>query len=58
MSVAEIVDGYPTLTKDAIQGALRELAHEKEARRREDSPRRKHASQIRICDQDDFDLGS
>jgi uncharacterized protein (DUF433 family) len=31
MSVAEIVDAYPTLTEDAIQGALRELAHEKEA---------------------------
>ena len=31
MSVAEIVDAYPTLTKDAVQGALRELAQEKEA---------------------------
>jgi uncharacterized protein (DUF433 family) len=31
MSVAEIVDAYPTLTEDAVQGALRELAHEKEA---------------------------
>jgi len=31
MSVAEIVDAYPTLSKDAVQGALRELAHEKEA---------------------------
>ena len=31
MSVAEIVDAYPTLSKDAMQGALRELAHEKEA---------------------------
>lgn len=30
MSVAEIVDAYPTLTEDAVQGALRELAHEKE----------------------------
>lgn len=26
MSVAEIVDAYPTLTKNAVQGALRELA--------------------------------
>jgi uncharacterized protein (DUF433 family) len=31
MSVAEIVDAYPTLSEDAVQGALRELAHEKEA---------------------------
>ncbi len=31
MSVAEIVDAYPTLSKKAVQGALRELAHEKEA---------------------------
>jgi uncharacterized protein (DUF433 family) len=31
MSVAEIVDAYPTLSEDAAQGALRELAHEKEA---------------------------
>ena len=31
MSVAEIVDAYPTLTETAVQGALRELAHEKEA---------------------------
>jgi uncharacterized protein (DUF433 family) len=31
MSVAEIVDAYPTLTKDAVQGALRELAQEEEA---------------------------
>src|SRR6266540_7572361 len=30
MSVAEIVDAYPTLTENAVQGALRELAHEKE----------------------------
>ena len=29
MSVAEIVDAYPTLSEDAVQGALRELAHEK-----------------------------
>ena len=31
MSVPEIVDAYPTLTEEAVQGALRELAHEKEA---------------------------
>jgi uncharacterized protein (DUF433 family) len=31
MSVAEIVDAYPTLTENSVQGALRELAHEKEA---------------------------
>ena len=31
MTVAEIVDAFPTLTKDAVQGALRELAQEKEA---------------------------
>jgi uncharacterized protein (DUF433 family) len=31
MSVAEIVDAYPTLTEDAVCGALRELAHEKDA---------------------------
>lgn len=31
MSVAEIVDAYPTLTTNAVQGALRELAQEKEA---------------------------
>jgi uncharacterized protein (DUF433 family) len=31
MSVAEIVDEYPTLAEDAVRGALRELAHEKEA---------------------------
>jgi uncharacterized protein (DUF433 family) len=31
MSVAEIVDAYPTLTKRSVQGALRELAQEKEA---------------------------
>ena len=30
MSVAEIVDAYPTLTETAVQGALRELAREKE----------------------------
>ena len=31
MSVAEIVDAYPSLTEKAVQGALRELAQEKEA---------------------------
>lgn len=31
MSVAEIVDAYPTLKEDAVRGALQELAHEKEA---------------------------
>lgn len=31
MSVAEIVDEYPTLEEGAVQGALRELAHEQEA---------------------------
>jgi len=31
MSVTEIVDAYPTLTENAAQGALGELAHEKEA---------------------------
>lgn len=31
MTVAEIVDAYPSLTGDAIRGALRELAEEKEA---------------------------
>lgn len=31
MSAAEIVDAYPTLTEEAVKGALRELAHEKEA---------------------------
>jgi hypothetical protein len=30
MSVAEIVDAYPTLSENAVRGALRELAHEKE----------------------------
>jgi len=37
--VSEIVDAYPTLTENAVQGALRELAREKEAAQREDSPR-------------------
>jgi uncharacterized protein (DUF433 family) len=31
MSVKEIVDSYPTLTEDAVRGALHELAHEKGA---------------------------
>ena len=31
MSLAELIDAYPTLTEDAVRGALRELAHEKEA---------------------------
>jgi uncharacterized protein (DUF433 family) len=31
MSVAEIVDAYPTLSEEAVQGALLELTHEKEA---------------------------
>jgi uncharacterized protein (DUF433 family) len=31
MTVGEIVDAYPTLTADAVRGALRELAEEKEA---------------------------
>ena len=30
MSVAEIVDAYPSLTDNAVRGTLRELAHEKE----------------------------
>ena len=30
MSVVEIVDAYPTLSETAVQGALRELAHEQE----------------------------
>jgi uncharacterized protein (DUF433 family) len=30
MTVAEIVDAYPTLAEDAVRGVLRELAHEKE----------------------------
>jgi uncharacterized protein (DUF433 family) len=31
MSVAEVVEAYPTLTEEAVRGVLRELAHEKEA---------------------------
>ena len=30
MSVAEIVDAYPSLTMESVTGALRELAHQKE----------------------------
>jgi uncharacterized protein (DUF433 family) len=30
MSVAEIVDNYPSLTEKALRGALKELAEEKE----------------------------
>lgn len=30
MTVAEIVDAYPTLTEEAVQGALRETAPENE----------------------------
>ena len=30
MSVAEIVDAYPSLTEESVRGALAELAHEKE----------------------------
>jgi uncharacterized protein (DUF433 family) len=49
MSVAEIVDAYPTLTKNAVQGALRELTQERKRQPLEDSPRRKHASQVARC---------
>ncbi len=31
MTVPEIIDAYPTLSEEAVRGALRELAHEKEA---------------------------
>ncbi|HKO97339.1 MAG TPA: DUF433 domain-containing protein [Pyrinomonadaceae bacterium] len=31
MTVTDIVDAYPTLSENAVQGALRELAREKEA---------------------------
>jgi len=31
MSVREIADAYPTLSEDSVEGALRELALEKEA---------------------------
>ncbi|MFS8084969.1 MAG: DUF433 domain-containing protein [Acidobacteriota bacterium] len=31
MSVREIADAYPTLTEQSVEGALRELALEKEA---------------------------
>lgn len=30
MSVAEIVDAYPSLTDEAVRGVLRELAHEQD----------------------------
>ena len=30
MSVAEIVDAYPTLTEEAVRGVLAELAHQQE----------------------------
>jgi len=30
MSVAEIVDAYPSLTEEAVRGMLAELAYEKE----------------------------
>jgi uncharacterized protein (DUF433 family) len=31
MAITEIVDAYPTLSESAVEGALRELAQEKEA---------------------------
>ncbi len=30
LSVAEIVDAYPSLTEESVRGALLELAHQKE----------------------------
>jgi uncharacterized protein (DUF433 family) len=30
MTVAEVVDAYPSLTEEAVRGALAELAHRKE----------------------------
>ena len=30
MSVAQIVDDYPSLTEESVRGALAELAHQKE----------------------------
>jgi uncharacterized protein (DUF433 family) len=30
MSVAEIVDAYPSLTEEAVRGVLAELAHQQE----------------------------
>lgn len=30
MSIAEIVDAYPSLTEESVRGALAELAHQKE----------------------------
>jgi uncharacterized protein (DUF433 family) len=32
MSVAEIVDAYPSLTGESVRGTLAELAHQKELR--------------------------
>lgn len=31
MTVAEIVDAYPSLTEEAVRGVLSELAHQQEA---------------------------
>ena len=30
LSIAEIVDAYPSLTEESVRGALAELAHQKE----------------------------
>lgn len=30
MSIAEIVDAYPSLTEESVRGVLSELAHQKE----------------------------
>jgi uncharacterized protein (DUF433 family) len=30
MSIAEIVDAYPSLTEESVRGVLAELAHQKE----------------------------
>lgn len=32
LSVAEIVDAYPSLTEESVRGALAELAHQKQLR--------------------------
>jgi uncharacterized protein (DUF433 family) len=32
LSVAEIVDAYPSLSEESVRGALLELAHQKELR--------------------------
>jgi uncharacterized protein (DUF433 family) len=32
LSIAEIVDAYPSLTEESVRGALLELAHQKELR--------------------------